>query len=37
MHKYLGCYPGKILGIILKMDDRTSTNGPEKKKTFDDA
>ena len=37
-NKHLGCPPCKILGTILEMDEgRTSTNGPEDKKTNDDA
>ena len=36
--KYLGCLPRKMLGIILKVDERrTSTNWPQKKKTHNDA
>ena len=36
--KYLGCPSRKILGTILKVDQRrTSTNGPGNKKTHDDA
>ena len=36
--KYLGCPLHKILGIILKVDERrTSANGAENKKTHDEA
>ena len=32
--KYLGHPPRKLLGTILKVDERrTSTNGPDNKKT----
>ena len=32
---YMGCTPCKILGTILIVDEgRTSTNGPEGKKTM---
>ena len=35
--KYQGCLPHKILGTILKVDERrTPTNRPENKKTIDD-
>ena len=38
MNKHLGCLLCKILGTILKMNKRrTLTNGPEDKKTDDDA
>ena len=36
--KYLGCPSHKILGAILKVNQRrTSTNEPENKKTLDNA
>ena len=36
--KHLGCSPCKILRSILEVvERRTSTNGPENKKTNDDA
>ena len=36
--KHLCCLLSKILGTILKVDERrTSTNGPKNKKTHDDA
>ena len=35
---HLGCNSRKILGTILEVNEkRTSTNDPEKKKTYDDA
>ena len=36
-NKYLGCPPRKVLGNILKVDKRTSTNEPENEKTHNDA
>ena len=36
--KHLSCSPCKILGTILQIDEgRTQANGPEDKKTNDDA
>ena len=36
MDEYLGCPPSKILGTIIKVDQRrTSTNGADNKKTND--